>query len=84
MVLAADLAVAAQGGENVSMSKVLRGGGELGGGRDTLKTRHSDDYVRFKVIFMELRMLQAYAALRVFYPVKGSFNALHAGAQVIG
>ena len=30
---------------------------------------------------MELRMLQAYAALRVFYPVKGSFNA---GAQVIG
>ncbi|MDA9892069.1 hypothetical protein N9D47_05575 [Planktomarina temperata] len=29
-------------------------------------------------------MLQAYAALRVFYPVKGSFNALHAGAQVIG
>ena len=40
MVLAADLAVAAQGGENVSLSKVLRGGGELGGGRDTLKTRH--------------------------------------------
>ncbi|MDA9291665.1 hypothetical protein N9P99_00255 [Planktomarina temperata] len=40
LVLAADLAVAAQGGENVSMSKVLRGGGELGGGRDTLKKRH--------------------------------------------
>jgi hypothetical protein len=33
---------------------------------------------------MKLRMLQAYAALRVLYPVKGSFNALHAGAQVIG
>jgi len=33
---------------------------------------------------MELLMLQACAALRVFYPVKGSFNALHEGAQVIG
>ncbi|MDP4063181.1 hypothetical protein IMCC1933_07960 [Rhodobacteraceae bacterium IMCC1933] len=32
---------------------------------------------------MQLWMLQAYAALRVFYRVKGSFNALYEGVQVI-
>jgi len=37
--------------------------------------------VRFKVIFIELRMWQAYAAPQVFYPVKGSFNAFHEGRK---